>query len=140
MTTTSSFILILLARRISAAVSLCFSAMFMSGSLELMSIRSRSPPRSQREAVNVAPSRCCGGGGRNGFPECRFKDVDVLLNGAAAYRRSCQPSRGTAASYRVHTRLLLAPSRSVSCVHYETSCWPPSMSYVPPVSAVLVMM
>src|SRR6516162_1814170 len=84
MTTTSSFILILLARRISAAVSLCFSAMFMSGSLELMSIRSRSPLRSQREAVNVAPSRCCGEGGRSGLPERRFKDVDVLLNGAAA--------------------------------------------------------
>src|SRR5262249_7065831 len=29
---------------------------------------------------------------------------------------------------------------SVSCVHHETSCWPPSMSYVAPVSAVLLMM
>src|SRR6516165_3021052 len=37
--------------------------------------------------------------------------------------------------YRAHTRLLLGPSRSVLCVHHETSCWPPSMSYVPPVSA-----
>ena len=42
--------------------------------------------------------------------------------------------------YRAHTRLLLGPSRSVLCVHHETSCWPPSMSYVPPVSAVLLMM
>ena len=25
-------------------------------------------------------------------------------------------------------------------LHYETSCWPPSMSYVAPVSAVLLMM
>ena len=56
------------------------------------------------------------------------------------HRPSCQPSRRTATSYRVHTRMLLAPSRSASCVHHETSCWPPSMSYVPPVSAVLVMM
>src|SRR6516225_7722012 len=31
-------------------------------------------------------------------------------------------------------------STSVSCVHHETSCWPPSMSYVAPVSAVLLMM
>jgi hypothetical protein len=30
--------------------------------------------------------------------------------------------------------------RSVSCVHHEMSCWPPSMSYVAPVSAVLLMM
>src|SRR6516164_1523877 len=31
-------------------------------------------------------------------------------------------------------------STSVSCVHHEMSCWPPSMSYVAPVSAVLLMM
>jgi len=31
-------------------------------------------------------------------------------------------------------------SGQVSCVHHETSCWPPSMSYVAPVSAVLLMM
>ena len=33
----------------------------------------------------MLPSRRCGEGGPNGFSERRFKDVDVLLNGATAY-------------------------------------------------------
>jgi hypothetical protein len=34
---------------------------------------------------SMLPSRRCGEGGPNGFSERRFKDVDVLLNGATAY-------------------------------------------------------
>ncbi|SRR5258705_9081976 len=35
--------------------------------------------------TTILPSRCCGEGRPNGFSERRFKDVDVLLNGATAH-------------------------------------------------------
>jgi len=53
---------------------------------------------------------------------------------------SARPISGSGTEMPSAFAVYCSSSTSVSCVHHETSCWPPSMSYVAPVSAVLLMM
>ena len=81
--TTSSFMSTVPARELSTAGSLRISA--LSDSWEVMIIDSPFTAAGAPCKRNVLPSRCCGESRRNGFSERRFKDGDVLLNGATAY-------------------------------------------------------
>src|SRR5262249_43349310 len=68
---------------------------------------------------------------RTSAPQKDSELFDHLVGAGEQRRREFKPS-----AFAVYCSF----SPSVSCVHHETSCWPPSMSYVAPVSAVLLMM
>jgi hypothetical protein len=69
------------ARTAFAAGFLRISALLISGSFELTVDR----PRMAGTLYDMPSSRCSGEGGRSGFSKRRFKDGDVLIDGAAAH-------------------------------------------------------